>query len=75
VDRSPSWPAAGRHGAVLGAVFGVSLALIVEHAENSKAVAGFGRERAAVLAATSPSTTFSLPGDQSPGFGAWHRCL
>ena len=63
-------------GAVLGAVLGVSLALIVEHAENSKAVAGFGRERAAVLAATSPSTTpSSLPGDQSPGSGAWHRCL
>jgi hypothetical protein len=49
-----------------GAVFGVSLALIVEHAENSKAIAGFGRERAAVLAATSPSTTPSASPATSP---------
>jgi hypothetical protein len=44
-------------GALLGAVLGVSLALLVEHAQTSDAVAGPGRERAAVLAASSPSTT------------------
>ena len=43
-------------GALLGAVLGVSLALIVEHAETSRAVAALGRERAAVLAASPPSS-------------------
>ena len=43
-------------GAVLGAVLGVALALIVEHAETSRAVAALGRERAAVLAASPPNT-------------------
>jgi hypothetical protein len=38
-------------GALLGAVLGVSLALIVENAETSSAVAGSGASRAAVLAA------------------------
>jgi hypothetical protein len=44
-------------GAVLGAVLGVALALIVEHAETSRAVAALGRERAAVLAASPPGST------------------
>jgi hypothetical protein len=43
-------------GALLGAVLGVALALIVEHAETSSAVAALGRERAAVLAASPPSS-------------------
>ena len=43
-------------GALLGAVLGVSLALIVEHAETSRAVAALGRERAAVLAASPASS-------------------
>ena len=43
-------------GALLGVVLGVSLALIVEHAETSKAVTGPERERVAVLAASSPTT-------------------
>ena len=43
--------------ALLGAVLGVSLALLVEHAQTSNAVAGPGRERAAVLAASPPSST------------------
>jgi hypothetical protein len=54
----------------LGSGGGVSLALIVEHAENSKAVAGPGPERAAVLAATSPSTAPSASpatSSQDPG--------
>ena len=41
---------------LLGAITGVALALIVEHAETSGAVAAPGRERAAVLAAPSPSS-------------------
>jgi type IV secretory pathway VirB10-like protein len=43
-------------GALLGAVLGVSLALIVENAESSRAVGAPGRERAAVLAASPPSS-------------------
>ena len=43
-------------GALLGAVLGVSLALIVENAETSSTVAGSGAERAAVLAASPPSS-------------------
>ena len=43
-------------GALLGAVLGVALALIVEHAETSRAVAALGRERVAVLAASPPSS-------------------
>lgn len=38
-------------GALLGAVLGVALALIVENVESSGTVAMAGRERAAVLAA------------------------
>jgi hypothetical protein len=37
--------------ALLGVVLGVSLALLVENAETSRAVGAPGRERAAVLAA------------------------
>jgi hypothetical protein len=44
-------------GALLGAVLGVSLALMVENAETNSAVAAPGRERAAVLAASPSSTT------------------
>jgi hypothetical protein len=44
-------------GALLGAVLGVALALIVENAETSRAVAALGRERVAVLAASPPSST------------------
>lgn len=43
-------------GALLGAVIGVALAMIVENAETSGAVAGPGRERAAVLT-VSPSSS------------------
>ena len=43
-------------GALLGAVLGVGLALIVESTEPSKAVAASERERVAVLAA-SPSSS------------------
>jgi hypothetical protein len=43
-------------GALFGAVLGVSLALLVEDAETSRAVAAPGRERAAVLAASPPSS-------------------
>jgi hypothetical protein len=43
-------------GALLGAVLGVSLALLVENAETSRAVRAPGRERAAVLAASPPSS-------------------
>jgi hypothetical protein len=44
-------------GALLGAVLGVSLALIVENAETSSAVAGLERERAAVLTASPPAAS------------------
>jgi hypothetical protein len=44
-------------GALLGAFLGVSLALVVENAESSRALAASERERAAVLAASPPSTT------------------
>jgi hypothetical protein len=43
-------------GALLGAMLGVGLALIVEHAESPRPVAAAGRERAAVLAAHPPSS-------------------
>jgi hypothetical protein len=43
-------------GALLGAVLGVGLALIVENADISRAVVAPGRERAAVLAADPPSS-------------------
>ena len=46
-------------GALLGAILGVALALLVENAETSSAVAGPERERAAVLAASPSSTTLS----------------
>jgi hypothetical protein len=42
--------------ALLGVVLGVSLALLVENAETSRAVGAPGRERAAVLAASPPSS-------------------
>jgi hypothetical protein len=42
--------------AMLGSVLGVSLALIVENAETSRAVGAPGGERAAVLAANPPSS-------------------
>jgi hypothetical protein len=42
--------------ALLGAVLGVSLALIVENAETSRVVGAPGRERAAVLAVSPPSS-------------------
>jgi hypothetical protein len=43
-------------GALLGAVLGVALALIVENASTSGAVVASGQERAAVLAAGPPSS-------------------
>ena len=43
-------------GALLGAMLGVGLALIVEHAESPRPVAAAGPERAAVLAAHPPSS-------------------
>ncbi len=42
--------------ALLGAVLGVSLALLVDNAETSRAVGAPGGERAAVLAASPPSS-------------------
>jgi hypothetical protein len=42
-------------GALLGAITGVTLALLVEHAEPSRAVAEPEHERPAVLAASPPS--------------------
>ena len=53
-------------GALLGAVLGVALALIVEHAETSRAVAALGRERAAVLAASPPSSNPQPPERRVP---------
>ena len=43
-------------GALLGAVLGVALALMVENTETSRADVALGRERAAVLAASPPSS-------------------
>jgi hypothetical protein len=43
-------------GALLGAITGVAVALIVENAGTSRAVAALGREGAAVLAASPPSS-------------------
>jgi hypothetical protein len=43
-------------GALLGAVTGVALALLAEHAEPGRAVGVAGRERAAVLATHPPSS-------------------
>lgn len=42
--------------ALLGCVLGVALALLVENTETSRAVGTPGRERAAVLAASPPSS-------------------
>jgi hypothetical protein len=56
-------------GALLGAIIGVALALIVENAQTSSAVVASGRERAAVLAA-SPSS--SQP-PASPAAGSGNR--
>jgi hypothetical protein len=42
--------------ALLGAALGVTLALIVENTETSRADVALGRERAAVLAASPPSS-------------------
>jgi hypothetical protein len=59
-------------GALLGAVLGVGLALLVENAETSRAVAAPEHERVAVLAASPPgsqppaSTAASSP---DPGNG------
>jgi len=54
-------------GALLGATIGVALALIVENAENSRAVVASGRERAAVLA-VSPSSS-QPPASRAAGSG------
>jgi putative intracellular protease/amidase len=54
-------------GALLGAITGVALALIVEDAENSRAVVVSGRERAAVLAAN-PSSS-QPPASRAAGSG------
>lgn len=43
-------------GALLGAVLGVWLALIIENAATSRAIGAPGRERAAVLAASPPGS-------------------
>ena len=57
-------------GALLGAVLGVSLALIVESAETSRAVAALGRERAAVLEpAASRAASSQDPADGSDSSG------
>jgi hypothetical protein len=60
-------------GVLLGVALGVGLALLVENAEPSSAVAGPGRERAAVLAASPSSTTPSASraaSTQDPGNGS-----
>ena len=49
-------------GALLGATIGVALALIVENAENSRAVVASGRERAAVFQAA-PAVWHALMGN------------
>jgi hypothetical protein len=63
-------------GALLGAVLGVALALIVEDAETSGAVVAPGGERAAVLAGGSPSSRPPVPrgagsADSAAGNGAF----
>jgi len=57
-------------GRYYGAVLGVSLALIVENAGTSSAVAGSGRERAAVLAASPSSGQRAASRDQADGNGS-----
>jgi hypothetical protein len=60
-------------GALLGAALGVGLALLVENAETSRAVAGPGPERGAALAAGPPgsrppaSRAASSPGPGNAG--------
>ena len=54
-------------GALLGAIIGVVLALIVENAENTRAVVASRRERAAVVAA-SPSSS-QPPASRAAGSG------
>jgi len=54
-------------GALLGAMLGVGLALIIEHAESSRPVAVAGPERAAVLAAHPPSS--QPPASRAAGSG------
>jgi hypothetical protein len=62
-------------GALLGAVLGVGLALIIENADTSGAVVAPGRERAAVLAADPPSSRPPVSrrtgsADSGAGYGA-----
>jgi hypothetical protein len=60
-------------GALLGAITGVAVALIVENAGTSSAVAALGREGAAVLAASPPSSqspTSWAAGSEGPADGS-----
>jgi hypothetical protein len=57
-------------GALLGAALGFGVALMVESAETSKAVAASERERAAVLTASPPSSQpAASPAANSPNPG------
>jgi hypothetical protein len=56
-------------GALFGAVLGVSLALIVDNAQTSNAVAGPGRERAAVVAPATSPTSSTPPASQAASSG------
>jgi hypothetical protein len=62
-------------GALLGAMLGVGLALIVENAESPRPIAAAGQERGAVLAAHPPSSqppasTAASSGGQAEGSAA-----
>src|SRR5688500_14197336 len=59
-------------GALLGAVLGVALALIVENANTSGAVVASDQERAALLAAGPPSRPSAPRGAGSAGSEAGH---
>jgi hypothetical protein len=56
-------------GALLGAVLGVGLALLVENVETSRAVAAPERERVAVLTASPSSQPPASTGGSSPDPG------
>ena len=59
-------------GALLGAVLGVALALIVENANTSGAAVASGQEHAALLAAGPPSRPSAPRGADAEGSAAGH---
>ena len=59
-------------GALVGALSGVALALLIEDAESTRSVAAPGRERTAVLAAHPPTSqppAMRAAGSQDPAAG------